>query len=407
MLPEKRSLYILTTYALVLLVVLGTLYRFPSGEPEAVPVFAPRTLEGAAPEAGFDAVQLFGLFRLNLTYRDVLHMTIPGLRLMTVASPSPPVENSLAHRFIFALTNVHLSKPFTLLSSQIPMLRHYRYPWVSEVKIADISQVGEEHHPPAGEEPTPPPEDVLEIPMPEFRADVPIGKPVADKSQVIVGIYHTHNSEAFLPDMPGGDGLEMLDAFYPDPSINIVRVGEELARVLHEKYGIGAAQATSNHDWQGSGVVRLGAYERSEATAKLLLERYPTIRVLLDIHRDGVEREITTVNVNGQEVARILIVLGGDRNLPHPNWEQNYAFARWMARVMEEKYPGLYRGIFPRYDFRYNQHLFPGALLIEIGGPENTLEEALRSAQMLADVLATMVEENLLPPYDPTTLEGE
>lgn len=211
-----------------------------------------------------------------------------------------------------------------------------------------------------------------------------------------VGIYHTHSMESYLPEIKrrtGKPNLTFDDAHTSDLDITVVKLGQMLAETLAGKYGVAAVHSSAVHDRDG----KQGAYTLSLATAKSILEKYPGVRVLLDIHRDAQPRDLTTAEIGGKEVARIMVVLGTSQNLPHPGWRKNYEFAMALARGMERKYAGLSLGVFASPN-RYNQHLSPGALLLEVGGVENTLQECALSISMLADVLADLLERGEVPP---------
>jgi stage II sporulation protein P len=135
------------------------------------------------------------------------------------------------------------------------------------------------------------------------------------------------------------------------------------------------------------------AYGPSEQTAKKLLEDNPTLQMLFDIHRDADKRENATAVDNGVAVARVTIVVGmGQPDLTQPHWQQNHAFAKLIDAKMNQYYPGLSRGI-QLVEWRYNQHLHPRSLLLEVGCQENTREEAMRSMEMLADIVAEILSE--------------
>lgn len=215
--------------------------------------------------------------------------------------------------------------------------------------------------------------------------------PAAVRGRVLVGLYSTHARESYLPALAGGDGGPGTDDPHTlDPARNMLRVAEELARALSQEHGIGVVLSRRTHDRQG----KLGAYVRSQETAQALLRQYPDVRFLFDIHRDSPGREVTATTVAGRPAARIMIVLGSPYQVG-PNWARNRALADRVAQVMEERYPGLLRKVLVA-DARYNQHLSPGALLFEVGGVENTLDEALYSARLLADVLATVIVEQVV-----------
>ncbi len=114
---------------------------------------------------------------------------------------------------------------------------------------------------------------------------------------------------------------------------------------------------------------------------------------MIDLHRDAGLPRKETVRVGGEDAARILIIVGNGERLPNPHWRENYAFAQLIACRLEEKYPGILKAVRLK-DGRYNQHVFPGAVLVEIGSEKNTLQECLRAGRCLADVLVEIVEEN-------------
>jgi stage II sporulation protein P len=140
------------------------------------------------------------------------------------------------------------------------------------------------------------------------------------------------------------------------------------------------------------------SYTNSLNTFERNIKKYPSIKVAIDLHRDAPyvdrirSRELTTVKIDGKDVARIMLVVGTDKLFHHPNWKKNYRFALKIQEKMEELYPGLGRQINIR-DERFNQHLLDKSLLVEIGSHGNTLEEALRSARLFADVVAQVLKE--------------
>ena len=170
-------------------------------------------------------------------------------------------------------------------------------------------------------------------------------------------------------------------------------MGDRLAEVLTKRYGIGVVHSRKIHDyprWRD-------AYANSCETVTDILKKYPSIEIVLDIHRDsstGLSETSTTTEIAGLRVARVFIVVTTDAfGLPHPNWQENLAFARYLQGKMDEMYPGLSRGIDLRQDGRWNQHLHPRAIILEIGSVLNTREEAERAAGFVADVLDQVVRE--------------
>ncbi len=209
----------------------------------------------------------------------------------------------------------------------------------------------------------------------------------------LVGIYHTHDYESYISEVPlqpktTADWLKAR-VESKDPDHNIIRVGLEIARELCRQ-GVTVVHSPSVHALP----MRYDeSYQVSYRTAKYILDQYPTVKVLLDIHRDGgdLDKSTTTVLINGRPAARIMPVVGiGKSAEPNPNVKQNLAWADALDKAMDKKYPGLSRGV-ARKPYWFNQHLAAGAALLEVGSPRNTMDEALHSARLIADVLSGLL----------------
>jgi stage II sporulation protein P len=210
----------------------------------------------------------------------------------------------------------------------------------------------------------------------------------------LVAIYHSHAMESYLPLVKqvsaGSTGkMNAEEAFADDPDITVVKAGQELANILATKYAVPNVHSRRFHDAGG----RVGAYVESANTIERLLAQYPTIKVLLDLHRDSPRRAATTVTVQGRSAARILLLVGSNVTLAHPNWRANLAFANRLHQVMERLYPGLSRGVMVK-ESRYNQHYLPHSVLVELGGVDNSMEEVLHSVRLFAEVLMVALRED-------------
>lgn len=193
----------------------------------------------------------------------------------------------------------------------------------------------------------------------------------------LVAVYHTHATESYLP-VCGGKSPE--DAFTSDIQKSVVKVGEMLVTALQANYGIPCLHSETTHDNDS----RVGAYYRSEATVKAILQKYPQCQVLIDLHRDSQPIKLTGVTIRGKKYARLMFVIGTD----NPNWVSNYSYAKELTTKLENEYPGITRGIF--YESAvYNQKYSPKAILVEVGGVDNTFEECKNSMEALAWALAT------------------
>lgn len=292
-----------------------------------------------------------------LQWKDVLAQGVPGF--LTVAQPAPAVKvtpnitsGQVFRSAFLAVTGIDMQDMRSLLQGEIPLLLSLKGPStiVSAMSLPDF---------------------------PNFNFKIFSGN-----GNPLVGIYHTHTAESFIPTSghshsPGGQRGD------------IVKVGNTLVQYL-EKQGIGSVHSDNIHDYPSF----MKAYNLSEVTVRKMLSVNPSLQMLFDIHRDAEKRENVTTVINGIAVARIMIVVGqGQPDLVQPHWQQNQAFAKLIDAKMNERYPGLSRGI-QLVDWRYNEHLHPRLLLLEVGCQENSLEEANRSMEMLGSILVDIINES-------------
>lgn len=202
----------------------------------------------------------------------------------------------------------------------------------------------------------------------------------------VVFIYNTHNRESFLPHLPG---ISDPDSAHHD-EVNITMVSKRLQQALAEK-GIGAI--VDETDIIGEVLVEKGweywqSYHASREVVSAALTEHKELQFTFDLHRDSIARELTTKNINGEDYARVMFVIGVD----NPDSQKNTQLAKTLHEALEAKYPGLSRGVVPQggagNNGVYNQDLSENALLLEIGGIGNTLEEAYRTAEAIAEVFS-------------------
>ena len=201
-------------------------------------------------------------------------------------------------------------------------------------------------------------------------------------------IMHTHTTETYeLEEKNWCDPA--FSARSTDLSVNMAAVGAEMAAQLNAA-GVNTLHDTTLHDYPSYN----GSYKKSNATVRSYLERYPSIKVVLDVHRDAIERENGTrcapvCSIDGRQAAQVMIICGCDNgtSVQLPAWRQNLRFAAAWERSMEGMYPGFTRPVLFSYRF-YNQDLTTGSLLIEIGGHGNNLNEALYAGYLAAQGLA-------------------
>lgn len=212
----------------------------------------------------------------------------------------------------------------------------------------------------------------------ELRSDAPT-----------VLILHTHATESYTA-TTAEHYTESSPYRTLDTAYNMVSIGAHVAKLLEEQ-GIHVIHATALHDHPSYS----GAYNSARKTIESYLKQYPSIRLVLDLHRDALsledEVQLTThATVDGREASQLMMVVGTDASgLSHPNWEDNMALAVQLHALLEKQWPGLCRSISFRKQ-RFNQDLSPGAMLIEVGAAGDTHEKALNAATALAQAIVTL-----------------
>ena len=195
-------------------------------------------------------------------------------------------------------------------------------------------------------------------------------------------IVHTHATECYTPaqgESYGQSGsYRTLDAHY-----NMVSIGDEIARVL-QAGGISVLHDRTYHDYPSYN----SAYSSSRASVEAYLEQYPSIRLVLDIHRDasgGAEQLTTWASVDGEASSQLMLVVGThSQDAPHENWQQNLSLALKLHALLQRENPGICRPVNLR-DWRFNQDLSVGSLLVEVGAAGDSQQQALVAARALAE----------------------
>lgn len=217
-----------------------------------------------------------------------------------------------------------------------------------------------------------------------------LGTVTKDKPYIL--IYHTHSTE----------GYEMLDLGWysneynsrtEDKSKNMIRVGTQLKETL-EAAGYNVIHDTNIYDRSYN-----GAYDRSRVSVEKYLEKYPSIAITLDVHRDAIHYDSgtkckPTAEINGKKAAQVMIISGceGDGVENFPDWEKNLVFALGLQSSAQELSEGLMRPVF-FCNRKYNMDVTPCSLLLEFGTDANTLEEAVYSAELIGNALVRMLEK--------------
>lgn len=207
-------------------------------------------------------------------------------------------------------------------------------------------------------------------------------RPASEGPQIL--IIHTHATEAYA--MDGEDVYEESDnSRTTDENYNMIRIGEEMKSVF-ESHGLSVVHDKTTYDYPGYN----GSYNRALEGIQSYLEQYPTISVVLDVHRDALIGSDGTVyskttTIGGERVAQVMLVIGSnDSGLSHPNWTENMTLAVHVQAAMLALDPSFPRSIDLRSQ-RFNQQTTLGSLLVEVGTSGNTLKEAVRGARLFAE----------------------
>ncbi|MBK0295868.1 stage II sporulation protein P [Bacillus sp. S34] len=198
-------------------------------------------------------------------------------------------------------------------------------------------------------------------------------------------IYHTHSRESFLPYLKGEDNPDNAH----DSKMNIMLVGKKLGEQLEQK-GIGAEVNTTDivKELESKGLDYRSSYKMTREILQTSTNQNRDLTFFFDLHRDSQRRAVTTKKIQGKDYARLFFIIGTEYN----NYEKNLQFAKGLNTRLEQKYPGISRGIFEKNKSQgngvYNQDLSTHSIIIEVGGVDNTLEEMYRTTDALAEVIA-------------------
>lgn len=251
------------------------------------------------------------------------------------------------------------------------------------------------------ESPAPSLPEVIEVPLPSFSGEESVALYYAANIQPDIPallktplqwnltgeeprilILHTHTTESYSR---RGENYTESSAWRTlDESYNMIAIGDLVAQILEEN-GISAVHDKSLHDYPSYN----GSYIRARKTLRQLLDEYPGIRMVLDLHRDasgGEEGQMRTkAEVEGETSAQLMVVIGTN----HKNYEENLSLGLKLHALLEQRSPGIMRPLQLRQQ-RFNQDLNPGALLIEIGAAGNSHKEARLAATQLAEAIISL-----------------
>ncbi|XXM71123.1 stage II sporulation protein P [Lysinibacillus sphaericus] len=289
-----------------------------------------------------------------------------------------------------SVTNVSLFDPRSLFGREIPGIENYHTQIAVAGKGTDITNL-------PVESPAPTDDQLKNQEIDQHQIDRANGENGGDIKEVdkkSVFIYHSHSWEAFSPLIKNN---QSKDPASTNEKVNVLAIGSKLQQEL-AKRGIGAVQdktdatqALKNKNW-----TYYESYKLSREQVQEALAGNGDLNYLIDIHRDSQPRDITTKTINGKQYARLFFIVGKENK----NFEKNLAIAKELNSALEEKYPGISRGVFVKTKAEgngvYNQDLTERAMLLEFGGVENNLIELYNSTEAFAEIFAEYYKQDVV-----------
>lgn len=356
--PMVRNLGLF--FGVILLVVFATAAgQYPDRQTPYVPALSSAYYY----DKGKETIQNIAGRVDNSALKAILKTELPVLSIADSGETGGVRVSYLLKYLLNLLAGVKLEEPLTYLRAEIPMMN------VTPVTADNYDEIIVD--------------EITEQPG-SVTNDSPVEQtPVENriKSEMpLIAFYNTHTSETFELT----DGLTHLKG----KTGGVTIVSKEIQKVIQEKYKIAVVYAPNIHDMAFN-----KSYTESQKTVSKLLKDYPKLEMIVDIHRDGsMTREQSLTKINGQTVAKILLVVGTDARAENPKWRENLEFARKIATKMDIMYPGLSRGIAIKQG-RYNQQYSTHAVLAEIGSAKNTTSEAVATGRLFADVLVSVLND--------------
>lgn len=265
--------------------------------------------------------------------------------------------NNFINRGIRILTNIEIKKPITILEEKFK----YKEQIIPVMYTTSSDEV------------------YIKDKDSEYIKD-----PVKEKiTNPKVYIYNTHQLESYSKKV------------YEDYNItpNVMMASYIIRENLNKK-NINTVVETANitdflnvNGWDYSNSYKASRYYLKEA-----IKKYDDLKLIIDLHRDSVKKEYSSVTINNKKYAKILFVIG----LEHKNYKENLTVATNINNIINKKYPKLSRGIMKKegkyVNGIYNQDLNKNIILIELGGMENNLEEIMNTSVALSEIIEEYLE---------------
>jgi stage II sporulation protein P len=328
----------------------------------------------------------------NQFFVDMLGMEVPGLKQESTDFTFS--GKNILYFMVRFLTDLNPADPQSILAHEIPGMNAGR---TTVLRPGKVDNPSDPLH-------LSPPASVFEgagaaegIYFNENEEIKPVPAPIknpSDNKKPIVGqkiafVYQSHSTESFLPELTD-KGITNPDLAY-DSGKNISLVGQKLTESLQNK-GVETLHSKANYPKMIKNYKHSYAYKYANRTLQEVTATNSDLQYFFDIHRDSSPRKKTTVSIEGKDYAQVYFVIGA----ANPNWKKNEAFANQIHEILEKNTPGLSKGIYAKTDEGgnngvYNQNISPTAILIEIGGPDNTLEETYRTVELLSSAISEVI----------------
>ncbi|WP_330501329.1 stage II sporulation protein P [Peribacillus frigoritolerans] len=302
------------------------------------------------------------------------------------ALPEGKQESIITNQLIKVSTNISLEDPRSLLGRELPGFSIFDNEILVAGEGTNYTNMPYESSPPVdvlNEERDASLQNLDEIKEPDKGVTNQPNQ--TTNGRKVVEIYHSHNRESYLPYLKGVTDPDL--AYHS--KINITKLGERMVEDLADK-GIGSSLDKTDimGNLNNKGLNYAKSYQESRKSVQTALANNKDLEYLIDIHRDSKRKKHTTITIRGKEYAKIAFVIGGN----NPNYEKNAALANKIHKALEKKYPGISRGVMKQggssHNGIYNQDLSGNAMLIEVGGVDNTFEEMYLTVDAFTEVFS-------------------
>jgi stage II sporulation protein P len=302
------------------------------------------------------------------------------------ALPEGKQESMITNQLIKVSTNISLEDPRSLLGRELPGFSIFDNEILVAGEGTNYTNMPYESSPPVdvlNEERDASLQNLDEIEEPDKGVTNQPNQ--TTNGRKVVEIYHSHNRESYLPYLKGVTDPDL--AYHS--KINITKLGERMVEDLADK-GIGSSLDKTDimGNLNNKGLNYAKSYQESRKSVQTALANNKDLEYIIDIHRDSKRKKHTTINIKGKDYAKIAFVVGGN----NPNFEKNAALANKLHKALEKKYPGISRGVMKQggagQNGVYNQDLSGNAMLIEVGGVDNTFEEMYLTVDAFTEVFS-------------------